>query len=45
MYLRFVLGSRGLCGVFGEDVFERFRGVLFRAKGRTTSNSAPIRLP
>lgn len=44
-YLRIALGSRGLCGVFGEDVFERFRGVLFRPKGRAPSNSTPIRLP
>lgn len=45
VYLRFMLGSRGLCGVFGKDVSERFGGVLFRAKSRTTSNSTPLRLP
>ena len=44
-HLRLVLGSRSLCGVLGKDVSECFRGVLFRAKGRPPSNSAPIRLP
>lgn len=43
IYLRFAPGSRGMRGVFSEDVFERFRGVLFRAKGCTPSNSTPIR--